>query len=234
MSSMTWYIRDSSQLLSSMQDQFVEGPLRVVLRGTILEVKIEGCPTTTGLRDRAELLAKSYVDHLGRSLGAQFALLTEEEFCSLPVWASQNLAMVDSAPHQRRGHVAQDSRRALRDARQSVTSYDYWPLKACYDYMQDGTVAEDRFFPEIYKMIETMANHFGGGWPSLRKKTGLAAEVDFLKEVANDPPYNERHPPKSQTPPQTPTQAERLKAGAFASRILRKFEELCRSEGLAG
>lgn len=114
-----------------------------------------------------------------------------------------------------------------------MTSYA-WPLKDCYDYMQDATAADERFFPEIYKMIETMKNHYGRHWGPLREKTGLAAEVNFLKEVANDGHSDARHPPKDQTPRQPLTGTERVKAHDIASRILRKFEELCRSEGLAG
>ncbi len=84
-----------------MGDEFVEGPFRVILRGTTLAVKIEGCPATIEVVNRAERLAKSYIDNLGRNLGEQLQPLTEEEFRSLPPWASQNQAMLDSALHQR-------------------------------------------------------------------------------------------------------------------------------------
>jgi len=231
MSQITWYIRDSRQLLS-VQDAFVEGPFRVILRGTTLAVKIEGCPATIEVVNRAERLAKRYIDHLGRILGEHLQLLTEEEFCSLPPWAGQNQTMATSALHQRSSHLEKHSRQALRDARQSVISYD-WPLRDCYDYMHNAKAAAERFFPEIYKMIETMKNHLGG-WEALRKKTGLAAEVNFLKQVANEGHRDERHAPEDQTPQQPPTGAERVKADDCASRILRKFEELCRSKGLAG
>jgi hypothetical protein len=229
---MTWYIRDSRQQLMSMADGFVEGPLRLILRGTLLEVKIEGCPETIEVVNRAERLAKSYIDHLGRILGEHLQLLTEDECCSLPPWASQNQAMAASALHQRGSHVAIDAQQALRDARKSVISYG-WPLRDCYDYMQDATAADERFFPQIYKMIETMKNHLGD-WATLRAKTDLATEITFLKQVANEEHRDERHASKGQTPPQPPTGAERVKARDFASRILLKFEELCRSEGRAG
>jgi hypothetical protein len=215
-----------------MQDAFVEGPFRVILRGTTLAVEIEGCPVTTEVANRAERLAKSYIDHLGRILGEHLQLLTEQEFGSLPPWASQNEAMATSALHQRSRHLANNPRHVLRDARQSVISYA-WPLRDCYDYMQNAAAADERFFPEIYKMIETMKNHLGG-WGALRKETGLAAEVKFLKQIANEGRRDERHAPEDQTPQQPPTGAERVKAHDCASRILRKFEEICRSKGLAG
>lgn len=228
-----------------MGDEFVEGSFRVILRGTTLAVKIEGCPATFEVVNPAERLAKSYIDNLGRNLGEQLQLLTEEEFRSLPPWASQNQAVVDFALRQRSSYVARNPRQALRDARHSVTSYT-WPLKDCYDYMPDATASDESFCLESYKMIETMANHYDPDWPlrkkkngpdwePLRKKTGLAAEINFLKKVANEGHSDARHPPpKDQTPWQPLTGAERVKARDCASRILRKFEELCRSERLAG
>ena len=186
-----WHILHSSQLIS-MGDEFVEGPFRVILRGATLAVNIEGCSATIEVVNRAEGLAKSYIDNLRRNLGEPLHLVTEEEFLSLPPWASQNQAAADFALRQRSSHVERNPRQALRDARHSVISYT-WPLKECYDYMQDAV--DELFFPKIYKMIETMKNHLGG-WGALRKKTGLAAEVNFLKKVADEGRRDERHAPK--------------------------------------
>lgn len=226
MHEITWYIRNSSQILPYMGDEFVEGHLRIMLRGTTLTMRIEG-PATI---DDAKRLAKSYIELIGRNLVDFLQLLTEEEFGNLPPWASQNDAMALSA-HQRSRHAAKDARQAVREARHSVISYA-WPLKNCYDYMQDARASEERFFPDIYKMIETMRDHLGGRWDDLRKRTGLANEVDFLKCVANDKPRDERHAPKGLRQP--PTGEERAKAHDCAIQILRKFEELCRADGLAG
>lgn len=215
-----------------MEDVFIEGPFRVTLRGTTLVVTIEGCPATIDVVNRGECLDKTYVDYLRRILSEPLQLLTEEEFCNLPPWAGQNLAMATSASYQRSGHAATNRGQALRDARNSVISYD-WPLKDCYEYMQDAAIAGERFFPEIYKMIETMENHLGGE-ARLLEKTGLADEIKFLKRIANEESRDERHAPKGPAPRQPPSGDERVKAHDFANRVLRKFEELCRSGGLGG
>ena len=212
--------------------QFIEGPFRLILRGATLVVNIESSPVTSGLSDRAKLLATGYIDNLGRNLAENCWLLTEEEFVNLPPWASQNEAMARSASHQRRALGQEDTGRALRDARHSVISY-HWPLKACYDYMQNAATADEQFVPEIYKMIETMENHLGGE-ANLCHKTGLVNDVKFLKRISNEGHRDERHAPKNQTPPQPLTGAERTRAHHCATRVLRKFEDLCRGEGLRG
>ena len=65
MSEMIWYIHGSEQM-GSMHDQFVQGPFRLILRGTTLVVRIESSAVTIELSDRAKLLASSYIDKLGR------------------------------------------------------------------------------------------------------------------------------------------------------------------------
>jgi hypothetical protein len=231
MSQMIWYIRGSEQL-GAMQDQFVEGPFRLILRGTTLVLRIERCPATDQLCDRAPVLAKRYIESLGRFLGETLWLLTEEEFLKLPPSAGQNEAMARSGPHQHGVRRTLDTGRALCDARHSLISYD-WPLKACYDYMQNAADDDEQFFSEIYKMVETMENHLGSE-ANLCAKTGLSKEVKFLKRLANEGRRDERHAPKDKTPPDAPTGAERGEAYECATTVLRRFEDLCRSDGLAG
>jgi hypothetical protein len=225
---MIWYIRGSDRL-AYMHDQFIQGPFRLTLRGTSLLVDIESANVTLDLCDRAKLFARNYLDFLGRILGENVWPLTEEEFSKLPPWAHQNQAM---AGHHHRTHIPENAEQALRDARHSVISYQ-WPLGACYDYMQSARSSEERFLPEIYKMIETMENHLGGE-AKLCARTGLTKEVKHLKRIANEGHRDERHAPEDQTPPQALTGTERTTAHDYATTVLRKFEEVCRSEGLAG
>jgi hypothetical protein len=225
---MTWYIHASGQL-PVLQDEFVEGPFRVVFLGATLRVEIERRSTTRALRDRAERLAKDYIDHLGRVLSEHLKLLTEHEFSGLPPWASPSEAMVGSALHDRMSRLARNAPRALRQARHSVTSYA-WPLKDCYDYLQNAAAGDERLLPEIYKMIETMENH-SGSEAVLCEKTDLKVEIKYLKRLANEGSRDERHAPEDQTTPRPLAEPERAKVRACANQLLRKFEELCRSEG---
>ena len=225
-----WYIRGSSQL-GFLHDQFVQGSLRLKLRGTSLVVDIEKTSATPELSELAASFARSYLARLAQALHESLHLLTEEEFANLPQWASQNAAMAFSGMNQPPGDP-KDRARILREVRHNSITYD-WPLKVCYDYMQNALAAEDRFFPEIYKMIETMENHLGGE-AALKAKSCLPDEVKLLKKLANEASLDERHAPKDGATPRAPTSAQRGDAYNCAERLLRKFEELCRSEGLVG
>jgi len=227
MAQMTWYIRGSNEL-GALHDQFIEGPFRLMFRGTSLVIRIEGVPVNDLLCEQASILARRYVENLGRLLADTLSLLTEKEYMALPVWAHQNHAMLGMQPPA----WAPDGVRVIREARNSVISYK-WPLRACYDYLQDASTDLENFFPEIYKMVETMAHHVGGE-AALIEKTGLRKEVKLLKRIANEHDRDERHAPKDSAPPVAPTGAELAEAQEYASTLLRKFEELCRADGVAG
>ena len=227
MAQMTWYIRGSNEL-GALHDQFIEGPFRLILRGTSLVIRIEGVPASDLLCERASTLAKRYVENLGRLLAVTLSLLTEKEYMALPVWAHQNHAMLEIRPRE----WVPDGVGTIREARHSVVSYE-WPLSACYDYLQDASTDLENFFPEIYKMVETMA-HYVGGEAALIEKTGMKKEVKLLKRIANEHVRDERHAPNDSAPPITPTGAELAEAQECASMLLRNFEDLCRSDDLAG
>ena len=231
MNQMVWYIRGTSQL-GSLHDQFVQGPLRLTLRGTSIVVDIEKTPVTAELSDLAASLARSYVARLAHALGESLHLLTEEEFSILPQWANQNAAMAFSGMNHRPPRDPKDIARILREVRHNSITYG-WPLKVCYDYMQNALAAEDRFFPEVYKMIQTIESRLGGE-AALRARSCLPHEVKLLKRLANDASLDERHAPEDGATPGAPTSAQRGEAYECAERLLRKFEELCRSEGLVG
>lgn len=226
---MHWYIHSAQRAeFGALHDEFIEGPFRLILSGNYLEVNIES-GNAPELKDRAEALAKKYFDSLERAIHATGSLLTEEQFASLPGFASQNLAITESAGI-RLG--AEGARKALRDIRHAVTSYGS-PLRECYDYMQDAMSAEDRFFPSIYKMVEAMENAFGGE-ARLIKLLKLKNEIKFLKRTANEGERDERHAPTNRASLRRPSAHERGQARDYARKLLRGFEDLCRAKGLAG
>jgi hypothetical protein len=235
--SMNWWIRDPSQLLVQMNDEFIEGPLRVLLSGACLKIQIDIEPLPPELQARAGDLAERYVSALARSFGTgDFVVFADQEQANLPLHVHQNLAMAGmgagagNREHLRR--TADEKRDILRNARLHVTSYD-WPLRACYDYMRVALDKDKDFFPSIYKMLETM-QHACGGRSRLKGETGLETEITFLATHANAEPLNERHAPRNAVPPQPLDGAERTKAHDFAQRLLRQFEEFCRRTGAAG
>jgi hypothetical protein len=221
-----WYIRSSAEL-GSLHDEFIEGPFRLLLGGTCLTIRIEGCTPDDLLRAQATTLARRYVATLGQILPSTLSLLTEEEFASLPPWAAQNQAMQGTLQTWVR-----DSELAVRQARHALTSYG-WPLKACYDYMQDASADSGQFLPTIYKMVETMSDYLGGE-AELIKRTQLGAEVKRLGRLANEDNRDERHAPKRGSRPNPVTGEELGDACAAAAALLRKFEDLCRADGRAG
>jgi hypothetical protein len=82
-------------------------------------------------------------------------------------------------------------------------------------------------------MVETI-EHQVGGEKTLISDSNLKQQVKFLKQLANDPLYDERHAPKDQTLSQKSPDALRSQARICASQLLRWFEEMCRSKGIAG
>lgn len=232
MSEMTWYIR-GSQWLAAMSDEFIQGPFRLIFRGNALVLRIEGSLATPELLESIKALGELYIANLGYRLGETLRPLTEEEFGKLPPWAAQTEAMANFRPDRQSARPKQDTGQALRGARDDLISYG-WPLKACYEYMQDAAYgSKEHSLPKMYKMVETMENHVGGE-AKLCQKPGFRDDVTFLKKLANEQHRDERHAPSDKTPSHPPTDEERDKAYGCATRLLRKFEELCRSEGLAG
>jgi hypothetical protein len=226
---MLWYIHASAQLCD-LHDEFVEGPLRLILRGNRLEVTVEVTPVIDALVGSANALAQSYVDALRAEFGYLFRAMTEREYLDLPAFAHQNEAMME----MELPFIPADkhSRAKLRAARNRVISYA-WPLKACYEYAEESLSDDERFFPESYKMLETMAKYCGDR-QQLKARTGLAAEVELLARLANEGQYDERHPPKDSTPPSPPTTRQCGEATRAAVTLLRKFEQLCWDDKKAG
>ena len=120
MAEMIWYIRGSNEL-GALHDQFIEGPFRLMFRGTSLVIRIEGVPASDLLCEQASTLARRYVENLGRLLADTLTLLTEEEYMALPIWAHQNHAMQGMRPRE----WAPDGVRVIREARNSVISYEW-------------------------------------------------------------------------------------------------------------
>jgi hypothetical protein len=233
MSERTFYITRSDKL-AAMFDEFIEGPFRLKLEGTTLLLRIEDSEETAQLLESGRALADRYVSRLGQGLGEIPNLMTEEDFRAQPSWSSSNILMTQSgAAHHHGALLTPDTGVALRDARNAVISYN-WPLRACYDYMQTAIAhPEKRLLAEIFKMVETMENHIGGE-RALIRRTGLTAQVKFLKELANEHCRDERHAPDDDAAPLAITEAERTRAREYATTLLRNFEELCRTDGVAG
>ena len=222
-----WHIRGSAQL-GALHDEFVEGSLRLILRGNGLEVAVEATPVTVALVESANALAQRYVEALGEEFGHIFRAITERAYLDLPIFAHQNEAMMELPFIPADKH----SRVKLRAARHGSITYG-WPLKSTYEYAEEAFSDDEKFFPESFKMLETMARYCGDR-RKLKARTGLVAEVELLATLANGSRYDERHAPKDSTPPNPLTAQQRNEARSAAMALLRRFEQVCREDKKAG
>lgn len=215
-----------------MNDQFVQGPLRLVMQGASIEVRVEAAPESPEINAQAEALALRYVDALAESTGhGPFQLLAEEQYEQLPMYALQNLAMAGAPGHGYRALPPEEMSHHLREARHRVTTYE-WPLRECYDEMQDALGEPKHFFMYVYRAIEIMRAHLAAHeWRTVDGALGLAGDVVFLAKHANK--GNERHAPRNATPLSV-SDEDRARAYERAERALRGFENLCREQGRAG
>ena len=164
----------------------------------------------------ATKVAEAYIAALRRHLSV-FRVLTLEEFSKVPAQSIMS-----------RGLRNKDRQRLLErlsEARRDVTSTAHSALARCYDYLQAAKEDPEHALFELYKMIETIENEFGGEAKAI-KALGVP-ELKELKKLANDSTAtsrDQRHAPQSPTSGSSLTESEQAQVIEKGGTILRAFE----------
>ncbi len=223
---LTWLLWPPDAFLTA-QDEFIVGPLRIQLNGSTLTVVVESAQSHNDVITTAEKLAGEYVRRLATHLRINVRLLTHSELAKMPAWAiltraPPGLGTAELGVHRQRFATA------IRHARNDIVLASESTLRQCYDYFQKAHEHEENYLSELYKMVETMENTFGGEDATI-SALNLKSELKFIKQLANVDWRDQRHPPKNPKKVSPPSTDDRQRAKQSASRLLRAFEQRVRS-----
>ena len=143
------------------RDEFIVGFLRFQLSRSVLTVALENGQSDQGLRTEAEELADDYVRRLATYFGTHVQLLTLSDLAAMPAWATPSGAppgLRAEDPSLGRHRLAA----AIRRARNDILPASEPTPRQCNDYIQNARDHEADCLPELYKMVETIENAFGG------------------------------------------------------------------------
>ena len=170
--------------ISRVADEFVCGRFRVRLMGQRLV--IEAVLPLAEAQHQATELAERYTAALRRHTPTMLRLLSDKDFASLP-------PQFITVPTPFR--VA-DLSRGIRGARSEILGEANARLRRCYDYLQAAVEDEKHMLSNLYKLVETVEDQFGGESQASRSLK-VGAVVKLVKRLANEGKYDERHPPES-------------------------------------
>jgi hypothetical protein len=204
------------------QEDFAELFDEFAVRGCRVHFR-RGWITVEALSAEADTAAvlSIYAAALKKRLGWT-RLLTVEAFAALPPRPIHTVATGREA-----GWIWKGRCRRLGHARRDIVAPAHPRLSQCYDYFQSANDDHTRALFDLYKMIETIEDQYGG---EKKAQDALGPELmKTLKRMANDSRsphgHDQRHASKIPGTATPPTANELSQAIEDGRALLRTFEE---------
>ena len=207
------HVLQTTDDMTQLFDRFVVSGCRLRLMGTAVTVDCDPAD-----QDRAHALVGNYVEALRQEGFFIPRVLSLEEFASLPPGSSSTMP----GPRASLRNLER-SRERIGRARRAIVEPAHPRLSQCYDYFQQALHEPKHTMYYLYKLVETVEDHFGGERNAIRALDARAL-IKSLKNDANRLEHDQRHAP-SEPGNRQPLDENALAALAESAReLLNRFE----------